>query len=152
MFFPADATGAVGLEVEQVSTESQSSIPVAVSGEKILIVDDEQSVRMVMEQSLCHLGYEVSVANGASEALSFFGADGSGYSLVILDMIMPEVPGDQLFYQLKEIKNDVSVLIASGFSNEQKVNDMISSGAKGIIRKPFSIEELASRVRSCLDT
>lgn len=118
--------------------------------ERILVVDDEETVRIVMEKSLQHLGYEVEVACDGAEALSLFKKD-SKFDLVILDMIMPNLSGDELFYKLREIRPDVSVLIASGYSSDSRTSAVLRDGAKGFIQKPFAVDELSREVRICID-
>ena len=118
--------------------------------ERILVVDDEETVRIVMEKSLQHLGYQVEVACDGLQALTIFSQD-SAFDLVILDMIMPNLSGDELFYRLKEIRPDVCVLIASGYSSDSRTSAVLRDGAKGFIQKPFAVDELSREVRNCLD-
>jgi DNA-binding NtrC family response regulator len=66
-------------------------------------------------------------------------------------MIMPHMPGDELFYKLCEIHTSVSVLIASGYSSDSRTKAILKDGALGFIQKPFAVEELAYEVRRCLD-
>ncbi len=118
--------------------------------ERILIVDDEQTVRIVMEKSLEHLGYTVVVAEDGLEALSVFEKD-QNFDLVILDMIMPNLSGDELFYKLREIIPDLKILIASGYSSDARTSAILNDGAVGFIQKPFAVEELSAEVRSAID-
>ncbi len=118
--------------------------------EKILVVDDEQAVRNVLGLSLRRLGYEVELASSGSEAISKYIAAGSRYDLVILDMVMPELSGREVFFRLKEIDPGVRVLICSGFASEQAIRDILENGGKGIIQKPFEVEVLAAKIRDCL--
>ncbi|HMO17753.1 MAG TPA: response regulator [Oligoflexia bacterium] len=116
---------------------------------KILVVDDEDSVRMVLQRSLELLGYEVVVAVDGREALKIFSQISNSVSLVVMDMIMPNIAGHELFYKLREISPDVKVLISSGYASDSKTQDLLKNGAAGFIQKPFAIEELASEVRRC---
>ena len=120
--------------------------------ERILVVDDEEAVRIVMQRSLEHLGYEVVVANNGQEALQIFSNLQGSFSLVIVDMIMPLMAGDELFYKLRKIDKATRVLIASGYSSDKRTKAMLSDGALGFIQKPFAVEELAEEVRRCLDS
>lgn len=119
--------------------------------ERILVVDDEQSVRNVLGLSLRRLGYEVELAASGSEAISKYIAAGSAYDLVILDMVMPELSGREVFFRLKDIDPGVRVLICSGFASDQAISDILENGGKGLIQKPFDIEFLAQKIRECLD-
>ena len=66
-------------------------------------------------------------------------------------MIMPQMSGDELYVQLKEINQSVPVLIASGYSSDARTRSILEHGGLGYIQKPFAVEELAKEVRRCLD-
>ena len=119
--------------------------------ERILVVDDEEAVRIVVQRSLELLGYEVVIATNGIEALESFEQLSGQFSLVILDMIMPQMPGDELFYRLKDLDSAVPVLIASGYASDERTRAVLDDGALGYIQKPFAVEELAVEVRRCLD-
>ena len=119
--------------------------------EKILIVDDEDSVRIVMQRGLELLGYQVVTAAGGLEAVQIFKSD-SQFDLVILDMMMPKMGGDEVFLELKKINNAVKVLIASGYSSDGRTNKILDNGGMGFLQKPFGVEDLARKVRSCIET
>lgn len=118
--------------------------------ETVLVVDDEYPVRNVLCVSLEHLGYRVEVAESGKEALEKYRSHG-GYDLVLLDMIMPHLSGDQVFFELKKLDPAVQVLLISGFSSEGAVKAVLKNGGLDFIQKPFTIEELSRRVRGCLD-
>jgi two-component system cell cycle sensor histidine kinase/response regulator CckA len=117
--------------------------------ERILVVEDEDIVRTVMQKSLELLGYEVEATASGYEALRLY--ETQSYDLVIVDIMMPEMSGDELFFRLKKVDSNVPVLIASGYSSEERSNAILSSGGLGFIQKPFAVDELAKEVRRCLD-
>ncbi len=119
--------------------------------ERILVVDDEASVRQVLSLSLERLGYQVEVAASGDEALAKFVEHPQGYDLVVLDMIMPDMSGREVFVRLQEYRSDVRVLISSAFSSDDAIRIIMNRGGKGVIRKPYDIEELARRVKECLE-
>lgn len=119
---------------------------------KILVVDDEDSVRNVLQRSLEVLGYEVVVAEDGVSALSKYKLSPDSFDLVIMDMIMPNMPGDELFYALKAVMPGVNVLISSGYSSDGKTQELLKNGAKGFIQKPFAIEELAFEIKKVLSS
>ena len=104
-------------------------------------------MRNVLSLSLKHLGYTVDVAGSGAEGIAKIEACDGGYDLIMLDVLMPEMSGDQVFYTLREDEISTPVLLMSGFSSEHIVERMIQDGAAGFIRKPFSIEPLSQRVR-----
>ena len=119
--------------------------------ERILVVDDEEAVRTIIQRSLQHLGYEVVVARNGDEALELYSQRVGAYQLIIIDMIMPRMGGDELFEKLRAIDERVPVLIASGYSSDTRTRSILQNGGLGYIQKPFAVEELAREVRRCLD-
>ena len=130
---------------------NEPHIAPGLGSERILAVDDEESIRLVVERGLNHLGYSVSTAANGVEALEMFREANGAFSLVVLDMIMPEMPGDDLFFELKKINPEVPVLIASGYASQHRTRAILENGGLGYLQKPFSIEELAAEVRRCID-
>lgn len=119
-------------------------------GERILIIDDEDAVRNVLGLSLSHLGYQVDTAPSGLEGLEKYKAANSGYDLVILDLLMAGLSGEETFNRLRGINPELAVLIVSGFSSEQVVHRVLAGGARDFIQKPFSIEVLSEKVKGCL--
>lgn len=118
--------------------------------ERILVIDDESPVRNVLSMSLQHLGYTVETAASGDEGLEKFRENSGDFDLVILDMLMPKLSGDQVFVELQKLRSDVNVLIVSGFSSEEAVKRMLANGGKDFMQKPFTIQELSKKVRECL--
>jgi DNA-binding response OmpR family regulator len=100
--------------------------------------------------SLSHLGYAVETAASGLEAVEKFSAQGSHFDLVILDLLMPGLSGEEVFMRLRALNPTVRVLIVSGFSSEQVVHRILEVGGRDFIQKPFSIDVLARKVRGCL--
>ena len=76
---------------------------------------------------------------------------GERFDLVILDMLMPNLSGEEVFFRLRKIDPDIQVLIISGYSSEEAVQHILDNGGRGFIQKPFTIGELSLKVRRCLD-
>jgi signal transduction histidine kinase len=119
-------------------------------GERILIIDDEDAVRNVLGLSLSHLGYQVDTASSGLEGIELFKEALNKYSLVILDLLMPGLSGEETFNRLRIIDPTLPVLIVSGFSSEHVVTRVLEDGARDFIQKPFSIEVLSEKVRGCI--
>lgn len=149
IFFPLCVQDKAEIAAPKTSGAIREQLPQG--NETILIVDDEESVRTVMQRSLQHLGYSVEVAQNGIEALKVYCDDPSKFSLIILDMIMPSMAGDEVFFKLKELNNSVPVLMASGYSSDAKTKSVLHSGGRGFIQKPFAVDELAREVRRCID-
>ena len=116
----------------------------------ILLVDDEETVLEVTAQMIERLGYTVIMARSGREAIRRFQENPQAVSLVILDMIMPEMGGGEVFDQLKRIDPQVKVLLASGFSMQGQAREIMDRGCVGFIQKPFTLEDLSLRLRSIL--
>jgi CheY-like chemotaxis protein len=115
----------------------------------ILFADDDELCLDVGVQILQKLGYSVLRARDGQEALEVFENNKNTVDLVILDMRMP-YNGGRAFDQLKQIKSDVKVLIASGFAEDQRIRDMFELGCIGFIQKPFSVDLLSKKVLKVL--
>jgi CheY-like chemotaxis protein len=123
----------------------------SLSHEKILIVDDESPVRQVLSLSLQHLGYSVEVAQSGIEAIDRMEKRGERFDLVILDMLMPQLSGEEVFFRLQALQPDLRALIISGYSSEEAVENILVHGGKGFLQKPFTMSELSHKVRECLE-
>jgi two-component system cell cycle sensor histidine kinase/response regulator CckA len=120
--------------------------------ERILFVDDEHLLAEIGENMLKHLGYKVVARTSSVEALEKFGSDPDGFDLVISDMTMPKMDGDQLAGEIKRIRPDIPILICTGYSEYMDKGKAASTGIAGYLMKPLSIHDLAATVREILDT
>ena len=119
--------------------------------EHILVMDDEESIRDFIARSLQQLGYKVvSVASGRA-AIAAFQSNEKGFDLVLLDMILPDISGSEVFAKIREIRPDAPVLVMSGYSPAGRVQGLLAAGRSSFIQKPFTVSELAFRIRACLD-
>ncbi len=103
----------------------------------ILVVDDEEAMRLTAKAMLENLGYTVSLAENGKDAISLYKQTPNKFDLVILDMIMPVMNGKDCFSVLHEIDKGVRVILSSGFIGEDILDDMKDLGLKGFIRKPY---------------
>ena len=120
--------------------------------ETILLVDDEELVRDLGKRILERAGYSVlTVANG-KEALHLYGREMEKISLVILDLIMPEMGGKQCLEELLRVDRNIRVLIASGFAANGQTKEAIETGARGFVGKPYNVKQMLKAVREVLDS
>jgi two-component system, cell cycle sensor histidine kinase and response regulator CckA len=119
-------------------------------GEVILVVDDDDAVRTAVRDVLEREGYTVLEANDGSQALVICEGFGSAPDLVLSDIMMPEVNGGELLRELSEGGRKPRVLFMSGYADE-RIREAIGAGETRIMKKPFTIEELARTVREVLD-
>ncbi|MBN2688000.1 MAG: PAS domain S-box protein [Deltaproteobacteria bacterium] len=120
--------------------------------ETVLIVDDEEMILDVGTAMLEELGYTVIRAGSGREALAIFEEDRENIDLVILDMIMPGMGGKEVFERLKDIREDVKILLASGYSNKGDPEELLEKGCEGFIQKPFTLGPFSHIVREILDS
>lgn len=133
-------------------TPAQSMEPPDVKGhETVMIVDDEAVIVDVMQEVLETLGYRVICARSGKEALAQYQATQEKISLVILDMIMPDLGGGETFDQLKAMDPEVKVILSSGYSLIGQAKQIMARGCNGFIQKPFRIQEVSQKIREVLD-
>lgn len=117
---------------------------------RILIVDDENNIRMMMRLSLQHVGHLIDTAADGQEALDKFG-DGSGYDLVVLDQRMPGLEGITVLNQMRYTDPQARIIMATAFGTIDLAVDAMKAGATDFLRKPFSSETLRDAVASALN-
>jgi signal transduction histidine kinase/ActR/RegA family two-component response regulator len=131
------------------ATESAEALPNGT--ERILFVDDEQTLVELGQKMLTSLGYCVTTKTRSMDALDVFRADPSAFDLVITDMTMPDLTGSELAKALMAIRPDLPVIICTGFSeliNRQKAKD---AGIREFVMKPYVVSTMAKAIRKALD-
>lgn len=116
----------------------------------ILLVDDEELIRLTGESLLNEMGYTVLVAENGLKGLEVFSRNSRKIDLVVLDMIMPEMNGHEAFFKMKEIDPAVKIIIASGFTKDESLFELQEAGLSGFIRKPFRDFELSRLIADIL--
>ena len=119
--------------------------------ETILIVDDHETIWDFLIEALQALGYSVLLAENGKEAVDIYKGNPGAIDLVLLDMVMPVMNAHEAFPLLKEADPNVRVLLASGYVEEEDVQDLLSNGAISFMRKPYLLKDLARRIRDILD-
>ncbi len=138
------------LSEEAVASHHEES-PLPIGTEHILFVDDEPMLVKLAESMLSKLGYSVVTRSSSSEALEIFQKDPDKFDLIITDMTMPGMTGDRLAQKLIAIRNDIQIILCSGYSehiSEEKVKNI---GIKEFVMKPLEIKDLAKIIRKVLD-
>ena len=119
--------------------------------ERILLVDDEEAIVNLEKLMLERLGYHVTERTSSSDALKAFQANPSAFDLVISDMTMPNMTGDQLAKELISVRPDIPIIICTGFSERIDKEKAEAIGVKGLLMKPVVRSEMAKMVRKVLD-
>jgi len=128
----------------------QTEISVPPGTGHILLVDDEKAIITMEERMLERLGYQVTSCTSSLEALEVFRENPEKFDLVITDMAMPNMPGDELSAELTKIRHDIPVLICTGYSETMSEEKASSIGIKGFLLKPIGMKDLAQKVREIL--
>ena len=119
-------------------------------GERILLVEDDESVRELSEEMLSENGYRVYAAANAREALDIFEKEGGNFDLVFCDVILPDDRGPRLANQLLKIRPGITILFASGYNDEKSDLRIIRDGGHLLLQKPYSLADLLKGVRESL--
>lgn len=124
---------------------------IATGTESILLVDDETSLVSMMQELLTGLGYRVEAVNASARALELFGKTPDAFDLVITDQGMPKIKGTQLAQKLVAIRNDIPIILCTGFSESLSEAMLKRYGIRKLLMKPVTIMEMAESVREVLD-
>ncbi|WP_051305860.1 cache domain-containing protein [Desulfogranum mediterraneum] len=135
----------------EAATESFQEAEPVQGKETVLLVDDEAVIIEVGREMLKTLGYRVLVAESGRAALAAIAESGSNIDLVILDMIMPEMNGETLFYRIRDIFPQMPIIVSSGYALSEQAVGLMKQGCNGFMQKPYNLSTLSQNVRSVLD-
>ena len=116
---------------------------------RVLIVDDEASIRELLSKTLALAEYEVETAPDAPTALNRL-RDAAPYDLMIADLKMPGMDGLSLIRQAKQLRSDLPVIIITGFSTESSAIDAVNLGVAGYLTKPFRVPQVLAAAAKAL--
>lgn len=119
--------------------------------ERVLVIDDEDTVLDVCEEMLKKMGCRVLLAKSGREALDLYKKHRDEIDIVMLDMIMPQMSGRRTYDKLKEINPSIKVLLWSGYSIDGMATEILECGCDGFIQKPFSVEQLHVKIGEIMD-
>jgi len=124
--------------------------PIHTGHEHIFLVDDEIDLLQTVKLLLEHLGYKVTAQQSPIKALEFFKNNASQYDLIITDLSMPEMDGITLSQKVREIRNNIPILICSGKNSDLSEKEYKKIGINGFLMKPFLRRELSESIRKAL--
>lgn len=133
--------------------ESQDGQDLSVPGgtETILVVEDEVALLEITRDLLRNLGYTVLTASGPGEALDVVSGHLNSIALALIDVVMPQMSGPELFRKISESRQDIKCLFVSGYATETFRKQGIRPDESNLLKKPFTRSELAKRIRDVLD-
>jgi signal transduction histidine kinase/CheY-like chemotaxis protein len=118
---------------------------------RLLLVDDEESVRSMGRRLLSRLGFEVVTARDGREALELFRGSAARFACVVLDLTMPHLNGEETYRELRRLDPAVRVLLSSGYSEHEITERFAGKGIAGFIPKPYQIATVAAALRAALE-
>lgn len=130
-------------------SRQQEETPGSLTG-RVLVVDDEAAIRRLYGRWLSAIGFEVVEADGGRAAVDRYVDDTTGFDLVILDMIMPDVSGFHTFELLRAADPNARVLLCSGYRVDRQAAIIMDAGAVGFLQKPFTRDSLLQALRRAL--
>jgi DNA-binding NtrC family response regulator len=116
----------------------------------VLVVDDDETVRNVARTMLERRGYSVMLAVDGRDGLAWFEREHDRISLVLLDLTMPHMSGEEAFRAMRAVRPDVRVVLMSGFSGQELSERYAQEGLAGFIQKPFRMDDLDAALRRAL--
>jgi two-component system, cell cycle sensor histidine kinase and response regulator CckA len=138
------AAGAVAPQKAEIGAQAQELYGQGT----VLVVDDEEAVLEVAKTSLERFGYRVLVARNGIEAVETFARTPDQIAVVVLDLTMPLMSGEETLQRLREIRADVPVLLSSGYDQIDVIKRFTGLGLAGFIGKPYSSAALVAKVKS----
>lgn len=129
-----------------LSDADQVSKPAPMEGELVLVIDDEDMVREAMADVLIETGLQVIKAENGPAGIQLFRERTKEIKLVLLDLSMPGMNGEEVFYKLRAINASVPILLVSGYSEQEVMEQFVNKGLAGFIQKPYTIDSLIQQI------
>lgn len=134
------------------AVEPASELPAAWRGQgMVLIIDDEPFVIDLARCMLEKMGFTVLTARNGHDGLQVFEKEGDNIRLVLLDMTMPQLDGEETFRELRKLRSDVQTILSSGYNEQTATSRFAGKGLAAFIQKPYTFEQLQATVRKVLE-
>lgn len=141
----------IGTALAEADPIDVNDLPLGEQQEVVLVVEDEPAVRQFSVDALTELGYRVLEADGAVAAMRLIEAHPE-IALLFTDVVMPEINGAKLAEEVRRRRPDIKVLFTTGYTRNAVVHNGVLDPCVQMIGKPFTLEELAAKLREVLDT
>jgi PAS domain S-box-containing protein len=142
--FPATKSGA-GM------TEAGHPVMLAWKGSgTVLLADDDETLRVVVKAMLEGLGFSVETAVDGRECVEKFKSGRDRFAVVIVDLTMPHMGGQEVFEEIRRMKKDTRVILSSGYNEQEVISRFVGRGLAGFLKKPYRREELEAKLREVL--
>ena len=141
----------VGETRDAEQTREVLEVEVRGGAETILVAEDEESLRTLVQQVLGGLGYHVMLARDGLEAVEIFAQHRDEIDLVTLDLVMPRLSGCEAYERIREYQQDVPVIFVTGYAGETAGPARLAASGAELLQKPFSVDMLGRKIRRILD-
>ena len=143
LYFPMTLANR-GVSSEARGYRAINSTPLRKHGRtlKVMLVDDEPEICNRLGELLNARGYDATAFHDPQEALNYYSQRSESIDVVVLDIIMPQMDGHTLFTRLREVNSDIRVVIASGYSVESQLEELLMQHCVGYLQKPFGCAQL----------
>jgi PAS domain S-box-containing protein len=141
---------AVSGEARAEDTTSTDHTDGELDGRTVLLVDDEETVRAVGRRMLEWLGMKVVTADDGRQALALFTKEPDRYDCILLDLTMPHMDGEETFREVRRVREDVCVVLSSGYSEQDLISRFAGKGLDGFIQKPYDADKLRQVLHAAL--
>lgn len=136
---------------KRVDSETKAPDTILKGDETILLVDDEDYIIEVGRLMLEGLGYTILTANCGRAGMEVFDNHLQEIDLVILDMIMPDVGGSEVFDHIRKRRPEAKILLSSGYNMDFQASSLLGQGCNGFIQKPFNMKSFSTKIREVID-
>ena len=143
--FKNNITGPI---IEKFETKSDYS---SIKGKTILLIDDEPMVTDVCEMMLKKLGHKVLKAHSGSEGIKLYESNRNQIDIIISDLNMPEMNGQEVVDKLRIMDHNIKVLLSSGGLSVAEENKVVSRGFNGFLKKPYNMNTLSEKIAEILN-
>jgi DNA-binding response OmpR family regulator len=140
-------------EIDLATQNEVSGHAAAARPRRILVVDDEPAARILAFRVFSEAGFEVTTVQSGFECLEHFRKRPHWFDLILLDLSMPFLDGEETFKRLRALNPNVVVLLSTGFlaQAQERIDRMLAAGMAGFIRKPHRPDELLAQVQGILE-
>lgn len=129
-------------EIQEMEQDVPENPPTALDNLHVLIVDDEDVIRETLSEILTEYNMFVETFNTGMKALEYYKQHWKEIDIILLDMIMPEMDGSEVFYALRTINHQAKIILFSGYSYDGNMQELLENGALGYIEKPGDFNDL----------
>jgi two-component system cell cycle sensor histidine kinase/response regulator CckA len=147
----AEAQGTAASEAPPVSAKALDAARDLSGSATVLLVEDEDAVRMGGMRALTSRGYTVHEASSGVEALEIYNQLGGQIDIVVSDVVMPEMDGPTLLGELRKLRPDIKFVFVSGYAEDAFAKNLPADAKFGFLPKPFSLKQLATVVKEVLE-